>query len=413
MTIDLIDSMDPSCADGDGTATFDVQGGDGNYTYTWSPTGGNDAIGTGLSGGVTYTLEVIDGAGCMVSDQITLATPTPMTVEINDFTDPTCAGENDGTATVTVMGGDGNYTIDWLPSGQSGFTATDLEPNIEHTVEVSDGTGCFGTASVTLTEPNAVTVSISGDLSFCENSNTQLEADAGFATYAWSNGGDMQQVLVDMEGSITVTVTDANGCEGTATETVMQNDLPTASIAGSSTFCTGSSTILDAGGGFAEYLWTGGSTEQTLEVSAAGTYFVTVTDANDCSAETSLEVTESASLMPVISGELAFCENGSTELNAGDGFTSYMWSDGSEEQTLTVSTPSDVSVTVEDANGCTGSASVTITENANPTPILDAPAGFCPGETATISITNGPFDSYEWSDMSLDPTLEVNMGRQL
>src|SRR5262249_31295042 len=155
-------------------------------------------------------------------------------------------------------------------------------------------------------------------------------------------------------------------------------------ISGSLSFCGGGSTILNTGS-YAAYLWSpNGETTQSITASAGGVYSVTITDANGCSGSTSVSVTEGSSLIPSISGDLSFCNGGSTTLNTGN-YSSYLWSpNGQTTQAIMVFAGGGYSVTVSDGSGCTGSASVTVTENSLPTPTISGNISFCAGGSTVI-----------------------------
>src|SRR5205085_1993825 len=109
----------------------------------------------------------------------------------------------------------------------------------------------------------------------------------------------------------------------------------------------------------------------------AGTYTVTVTDANGCTKTLTLVITQGAPLIVSISGSNSFCTGNSTTLNAGGGFASYTWSTGSTAQSISVNTAGTFTVTVTNGNGCTGSASVTTTVNPNPIPSINGATAVC------------------------------------
>ncbi|MEO8150361.1 MAG: kelch repeat-containing protein, partial [Bacteroidia bacterium] len=126
-----------------------------------------------------------------------------------------------------------------------------------------------------------VVPSITGDTIFCSGSSTIL--DAGLYTgYNWSTGATTQTISVNTAGTFTVSVTNGSGCTGSTSVTTTVNANPAPVISGSTSFCTGSSTTLDAGGGYTNYNWSTGATTQTITVSTTGTFTVTVTNGNGC-----------------------------------------------------------------------------------------------------------------------------------
>ena len=135
------------------------------------------------------------------------------------------------------------------------------------------------------------------------------------------------------------------------------NALPTPTITGSLSFCTGGSTTLNAGS-FSSYIWSTGAITQTIVVNTANTFTVTVTNANGCTGSATVATTINSNPVPSITGSLSFCTGGSTTLNAGS-FSSYIWSTGAITQTIVVNTANTFTVTVTNANGCTGSTSAT------------------------------------------------------
>ena len=108
----------------------------------------------------------------------------------------------------------------------------------------------------------------------------------------WSTGASAQSVTVDASGNYSVTVTDANGCQGTASQSVTVNQNPSVSISanGPTTFCQGGSVVLSASSG-SSYNWSTGASAQSVTVDASGNYSVAVTDANGCQGTASQSVT--------------------------------------------------------------------------------------------------------------------------
>ncbi|MEM7373390.1 MAG: hypothetical protein AAF587_32490, partial [Bacteroidota bacterium] len=288
----------------------------------------------------------------------------------NPAPSPTISGLTEycaGTGGVILDAGAGFASYLWSPGGETTQTISAMAGT--YTVTVTDGLGGQGTSpNHVVTENPNPQPNFSGSLTYCASEGgTLLDAGSGFASYLWSPGGETTQSVFFNSGAGTVTVTDGNGCSTTiAFGTSSIPDL-VPNVTGAIDYCEGSNTTLDAGSGFASYLWSpGGETTQTISATA-GTYSVTVTDANGCSGTSSdVIVTENANPIPVISGSTTYCASaGSTTLDAGSGFTSYLWSPGGETTQTISATAGTYSVTVTDANGCSGtSADVVVTENA-------------------------------------------------
>ncbi|MFK7771466.1 MAG: gliding motility-associated C-terminal domain-containing protein [Saprospiraceae bacterium] len=369
----------------------------GFLTYVWSDNSTDEFIEVGSQG--TYTVTVTDANGCTGSESIL--------VEQNDNPIINITGDTQfcpGTTTVCIAPpGFVNYL--W----SDGSTDETLPVNVggTYTVTVTDTNGCTGTDETTVDELSSPTTGISGEPDFCPGETTTLEADPGFASYSWSNGTNNQDIIADQPGTFTVIVTDANGCTGQSEIVVTENIPPTPTIAGASSFCSGNSTILDATGNYDSYLWSDNSTDPTLDVSISGTYTVTVTDSNGCTGTTELDVSETTSLLPTFTGEQDFCQNESTVITAEAGYLSYIWSDGTTTEDITIINAGTYTLTVTDASGCTGTNAISIIENTPPSPTIAGSSTFCTGFSTTLDAGN--FDQYIWSDASTDPTLVVNV----
>jgi gliding motility-associated-like protein len=239
-------------------------------------------------------------------------------------------------------------------------------------------------------------------LDICPQTTTTLSAQPGYAAYLWTNGGTAASISVNAGGTYGLTVTDANGCTGSTSAVVTQFTAPVPTIAGSTTICAGVPTTLDAGAGYAAYQWSpGGQTNAVITTAAAGTYQVTVTDANGCTGSTSATVIVAPNLTPTIApnGPTNFCTGGSVTLNAGL-FDNYLWSNNAVTSTIQVNASGTYSVQVTNNNGCTGSASIQIVVYALPTASINSPE-VCAGNTALLTALalggTAPYQ-YAWSN---------------
>jgi hypothetical protein len=271
-----------------------------------------------------------------------------------------------------------------------------------YSVTVTNSSGCKASTSVTATYVTLAPPTITGNLTFCTGSSTILDAGAGYSSYSWSTGATSQTITVTTGGSFEVTVTNAGGCTATSSVVTTLYDPPVPAISGTAGFCSGGSTTLTAAAGFASYLWSTGSTAQFITVSTPGTYTVTVTDGNGCSGSNSIVVSVFPAPVPVISGTLTFCGGTSTTLNAGPGYSSYLWNTGATTQTINVNTVATFTVTVTNANGCSASASATTTNTgslpATPGPITGPAIASCNTTGNNYSISPVPNTThYVWT----------------
>lgn len=341
--------------------TYSWNGPNGYISFDQNPT---DATEPGI-----YEL-VVDVDGCISGIETTEVLfnvlPQPVITGDNAFCTGNSAIIDAGAGYLDYFWGNAstNQTLEVFSSGIYGVTVT-------------DSNGCTGEASFEVIENASLTPVISGTLDFCEGSSTILDAGVGFSSYEWSTGEMTQSIEVSGEGNYGVIVTDDDGCSGSANVTTTVNSNPNVTIGGSTSFCIGGFTILDAGAGYSSYEWSNDSTSQTITVSVPGNYSVDVIDNNGCSGFATVTIEESTSLNPVITGNSAFCENGNTTLNAGSGFASYLWSEGSTTQNLTVTIADDYSVTVSDSQGCSGEATISVTEVLPPSAVLQTETELC------------------------------------
>ena len=139
--------------------------------------------------------------------------------------------------------------------------------------------------------------------------------------------------------------------------------------------------------GYSQYLWSTGATTQTILVSAAATYGVTVTTSAGCTGTTSVIVDIGNALTPniVLNGSANICEGDTLTLDAGSGFVSYIWSNGELGQTIATTLTDTFSVVVADASGCTGISNQVVTA-AIDTPVCScsfSPNPVCLNQTVT------------------------------
>ena len=253
-----------ACGTPSGTASVVATGGNGVYTYSWSPSGGTSATETNLVSG-SYTVTVTDGNGCVKTANAIVISSNGPTVSIASVTNVTCFGQADGTAAVSVTGGTVPYTYAWLPTGGSAASATNLSPGI-YTVTVTDDTGCSNAINVTITESPILNLTTSGTSANCGTSNgtatAMVTGGSGTYTYVWMPGNLNGATVTNLAtGTYTVAATDGSGCNVASSYTVgLVGTIPVSVTPISTTIDEGQSVNLFAGTSLAipglTYSWT-------------------------------------------------------------------------------------------------------------------------------------------------------------
>ena len=367
-------------------------------TSTATTCSNTDAVTIGISGGALSSTP----------------TATPGTV---------CAG-----ATVQLAagagGGSGTYTYSWT-SVPAGFTSTSASPtvtpsvNTTYNVAVNDG---FSTVNSNVSVivnalPAQPTITAGGPTTFCAGGSVTLTSSAG-STYLWSTGATTASINVTTAGSYTVQVTNAAGCQSiaSAATTVTVNALPaqpTITASGPTTFCIGGSVTLTSSAG-STYLWSTGATTQSINVTAAGSYTVRITNAAGCQSVPSAATTVIVNALPVVNaGTDRTIPNGtSTTINAtvtGAGPFTYSWTPSAQLVNASVEDPTTVNLTsttiftltaTSTATSCSNTDAVTIGISGGPlssTPTA-TPGTLCAGATVQLAAAaSGGSGTYTYS----------------
>lgn len=272
---------------------------------------------------------------------------------------------------------------------------SDAFGNYVFVVTVEEG-NCLHRDTVVLTVRPAPAPIILGNRIVCPNQESTLFGGGGFASYRWSTGAQTQDANVSGPGIYALTVTNGFGCAGEDTIVLVSKNLPIPQISGDTILCPGESTLLSTDAGYPLYRWSNGSTLESIRVDSGGVYGVTLTDADGCFVTTSIVVRKVEPAPPTILGNAYFCAGGTTLLYAPPGYASLRWSNGSMADSIQLSAPGLVQLTVTDTFGCTAASEVTVLEKNNPLPQIVGKLGFCVGDSTVLRVES-TYSTYQWS----------------
>jgi hypothetical protein len=408
----------------DGTATATAEGGSGPYDFFWS--NGYTEIGnasgistsTGLQEG-NYAVTVVDQYGCQRAVPVVISSVCSSFQAVMQTEPVSCSGGSDGTAAVAVVNGFPPYVYNWS-NGENATALFSLSSGM-YSATVTNGNGCPLVLSGAVGEPAPLDLDFSSTgltISGQNDGTASVSVSGGVPgyTYAWSNGSSSATIAGLSPGDYFVTVTDLNGC--TVSGSVTVNDvscaafLPQVSVQQISCqgLSDGQATVFVPGNfqGLT-YEWSNGVSGATNTGLQQGTYFVTVSDVNECAATISVNILEPTLLMAVASStaETAVNANNGTatvQVMGGTGTPQYLWSIGADSPTIYNLAPGSYTVTVTDQNGCTASSTVEVAPYSCAIQIQGAisPAS-CPespdGSAFVSAISGGtwPFN-YTWSN---------------
>ncbi len=270
---------------------------------------------------------------------------------------------------------------------------------------VSNG-GCFGTDEIEVTLLETPEVDLGEDQSFCDAVDVQLDADNSGLEVAWSTGETSQEITVNDTGIYWVDVSNA-ACTARDSISIELFDAFELNLGDDVTLCA-ESYQLDAGisGPGVSYQWSNGPSTQTITVTNSGTYSVEVSSGN-CSTTDEIEVNFSNNIMVSLGEDIEACEGDTFELDAGENGDSYLWNDGSTNQTLAVSGSGEYSVEIVSGE-CRSLASIQVIFNEVPTVVLPADITACSDTTVVLSAPTNNNYTYEWSSGETSQTIIAN-----
>lgn len=355
-------------------------------SYVWSTGDTTQTLNITMSG--TYSVTVTEANSCSYEDQATVTIYDNPVVDLGN--DTTICGND-----VLGLDAGSGYTAYMWSTGDTTPTIT-VDTTVLVSVMVTDSNTCSGSDTISVTETPDPTPDLGPDQVECDGYSISFDAGPTSGTYLWSTGDTSQTIGVTMAGVYSVTVTDGFGCSGADTALANFNPLPNPYIGPDTTLCAGENLVLDGGAGYDKYLWSTNDTVRLITVNMAGTYIVNVTDTNICTGSDTINIAYFAASSVDLGTDTTICDNTPLMLDAGAGFTGYLWQDNSTNQTYTASTAGTYAVAATDTNGCVTIDSIVIQTTASPAVNLGPDQSECQG--TSLGLDAGPNGTdYLWS----------------
>lgn len=399
----------------------------GYETFVWKKdnvvfTSSDGLVHKTVTGGL-FTFEATNLGNCTTSKS-TLVTinPNPVVELGNDIV--ACIGNS-----VNLNAGTGGSTYRWTRNGT---------PLMENNVQISVNTAGLYAVTVTSTEDcsstdqvnvNFVpgpTVSAGPDITICEGDSRTINATTDATNISWLlNGSPLanqtsKTLQVTDPGTYTIVVIGGpNNCEARDEVVVTVNDKPLVNIGEDRRVCEGANVQLDAGAGQNyTYVWTRDNTNagtmRTLTATASGTYRVTVTTAQGCSATDMMVLTVVPLPTITLPQTLDLCGTNPKTISPVTDGTRFQWYrndviiQGQTQKDLTVTMEGIYKIEVSNADNCTSEAEITVTSRPSPTVNAGPDITICPGEAITLNA--GAQDNYLWSSGETTRVITVTGG---
>jgi gliding motility-associated-like protein len=317
-------------------------------------------------------------------------------------------------SSIILHAGKDYRTYQWQDgSTDSIFVVTD--PG-QYYVVTTDHCGDTFRDTVTVSAVPSLVLDLGSDASKCNKDTIAIAVAAGFNSYSWTpdinisnTSGRSVKVWPNVTTTYTLTVTNAIGCSAVDSIKIAVYNASVIDLGNDTSFCQGNTITLNAGPGFVNYQWNTGATSPQLLVGTAGQFSVIGTDNHQCRSFDTLKIISVfANPVPSLQKVSVICQGTSLLLDAGAGYVSYHWQDGSSLQRYSANAAGKYWITVTDTHQCRGSDSTEIKQ------VLPLPVNFvipdtsiCEGQIILLK-SLAQYSQYLWSTGSLSNQINIS-----
>jgi len=352
----------------------------------------------------TYTATVTDiASGCSLSESITIVVNTGYTANAGaDQTLCSALGH-----VLDVQHNVLNPTYAWSPAAN--LNAANIQSpailndaSATYTVTVTDGNGCSVSDQVVITRAfNGLPAQSTA--ASCVNVPPTLVAPQTGVSYLWSTNAVTPSIVPVASGNYTVTITDAQGCQGITTFAVTLFPMPIVDLGPDVSLCGATSHVLNAGNAGSTVVWSPGGSGQQLTATSSGTYTATVTNANGCVASDAVQVQFNPMPNDVLQ-DVSACISTPPTLNAGNSGSTYLWSTGATSQSIVALNSGAYSVAVTTAANCSATFDATVSLAPLVSVSLGNDTSICQGSSILLDAGTDP-GSFTWNTGATSQTI--------
>jgi PKD repeat protein len=277
--------------------------------------------------------------------------------------------------------------------------------NGTYSVTVTDAIGCSDKDDALVSLFTPIQINLPANVASCDSFVLKTLYPSSGNTFNWNNSANTNNITILNSGTYSVTLTDQNGCTGSASSSVTINTSPIVDLGIDQTKCADTAIVFDALNIGSSYLWSNGSVSQSISTLTQGRYSVTVTDINGCSSNDNARAIFNVN--PVLDLGLDRVECDSATLAVSTSGLNYLWNNSSINSSILVNQTGVYSVRVSDANSCVSLDTVSIRISNSPIVDLGMDTTICSGASINIgSNVNG--STYLWSNGKADSSIQIS-----